>query len=401
MLRIKAILLLLCSVLVTILVTVGCDRLVGHFRQQGPEPDGLLFPPNSRMIFRTTEFDSLAVVNSLGFRGHEFPVQKGAAYRIVALGDSFTFGWGVNIEDAWVKQLEDRLRQSGHNVEIADLGKSGASPRSYADLAERAIPLLKPDLVLVAVLQGDDLAQGGEGKRRPDDPGHSRLNAGGIRATVARNVRALYPNLTALVRPIQRSAEGTAIQAATWRKETKEVLERAGETGEAKFNSFDATVKGLFLEGKLNPGLLDDSIRYPDRFLATMELNNPFTRSLIVEMGNQLSRIKRVASRQNARVLVVPVPNRCYVSRFDWDQFQRLGFVVREDMLTSTAPDDAIRLACEKAGVTFHSVTDAFRRRVETRRLYFELDGHLNRDGNSVFSELLVPVIEGHGLANR
>ena len=59
-----------------------------------------------------------------------------------------------------MKQLEAHLRQRGHKVEIANLGRGGTYPRNYADVAEKAIPLLKPDLVLIAVLQGDDLAQG-------------------------------------------------------------------------------------------------------------------------------------------------------------------------------------------------------------------------------------------------
>lgn len=132
-----------------------------------------------------------------------------------------------------------------------------------------------------------------------------------------------------------------------------------------------------------------------------MELGNPFTKSLISEMGNQLLRIRKVAARYGARVMVVSVPVRTYVNRFDWDQTKRLGFVVTEDMLTGTAPDDAIRLACDSASVQFYSVTDRFRKEVNGRHLYFEFDSHFNREGSSLFSELLVPLIEGSALASH
>ncbi len=158
--HIKTLVLLLCSLLFSILITFCGDRVVGHFYFHGYDQSGLVFPPHSRIIWRTPEFNSVAVVNSLGFRDREFSVQRNAEYRIIAIGDSFTFGWGLNIEDTWVKQLEAHLRQRGHKVEIANLGRGGTYPRNYADVAEKAIPLLKPDLVLIAVLQGDDLAQG-------------------------------------------------------------------------------------------------------------------------------------------------------------------------------------------------------------------------------------------------
>lgn len=406
--HIKTLLLSFCSLLSSVLITICCDRVVGHFLYQGQDQNGLLFPPQSRIILRTPEFNALAVVNSLGFRDREFSVQRNAEYRIVAIGDSFTFGWGLNIEDTWVKQLEEDLRQRGHKTEIANLGRGGTCPKDYANVAEKALPLLKPDLVLIAVLQGDDLAQGrdevkGSGQVNRRDQVNRRLNASAVRALVSQTVRALYPNLMALVRPVKKATltDGTVAQTEVWKKQTTEALGRVSEAVRAKFDSLDATVKRLYLEGNLNPGLLDLAISEPDHLALTMELGNPFTRSLIFEMGRQLSRIKRVAASHGARVMVVSVPYRTYVNKFDWDQVQRLGFVVTEDMLTGTAPDDAIRLACDKAGLPFYSVTDGFRRGVQGRHLYFEFDGHFNRDGSSLFAELLVPLIEDKALARR
>ena len=78
---------------------------------------------------------------------------------MLAIGDSFTFGWGVSLEESWPKVLEATLRQAGVAVEVANLGFPGGSPVDYANIATRAVPALQPDLVLVAVLQGDDLGQ--------------------------------------------------------------------------------------------------------------------------------------------------------------------------------------------------------------------------------------------------
>jgi hypothetical protein len=279
----------------------------------------------------------------------------------------------------------------GHKVEIANLGRVGSSPKDYADVAEKAIPLLKPDLVLVSVLQGDDLSQG-----RAEAMGLNK-ESGGVRLVISRIVRVLYPNLMALVRPLLTTPESSV----EWKRQTTEMLRKTDDAGRAKVDSLDATVRSLYLEGNLNPGLLDLAIRVPDYWSATMDLGSPYTGSLISVMGKHLSRIKQAAEPYGTRVMVVAVPYRSYVNRSDLDQVKRLGFIVREDMLTGTAPDDAIRLACGKAGLPFYSVTDGFRREVKGRHLFFDFDGHFNREGNVLFFELLLPLIVANALAGH
>ena len=51
-------------------------------------------------------------INSLGLRDREYSVEKPAGTtRIVMLGDSLTFGWGVRIEDTPSKMLEEMLNK--------------------------------------------------------------------------------------------------------------------------------------------------------------------------------------------------------------------------------------------------------------------------------------------------
>ena len=55
-------------------------------------------------------FDSTWWINSLGFRGPEIEVAKGDHYRIVALGESTTFGDTLHAEDrTWPEILEARI----------------------------------------------------------------------------------------------------------------------------------------------------------------------------------------------------------------------------------------------------------------------------------------------------
>jgi lysophospholipase L1-like esterase len=114
--------------------------------------------PNDDRELRRDEFDVRVVTNALGFREPRLPATKPAGtYRIVALGDSFTQGYGVDEADAYPRRLEALLgaRGSHRRVEVVNLGVPGTSPRDY--LAHLGDPGLAyhPDLVLVGVMAND------------------------------------------------------------------------------------------------------------------------------------------------------------------------------------------------------------------------------------------------------
>src|ERR1022692_742632 len=166
---------------------------------------GLIWGPYSVVEHATDEFSYQARINNLGFRDRDFPVRKSGAKRVLAIGDSFTYGWGVDGEDSWPKVMERELRQGGLEIEIANLGAPGAGPREYAALAERAIPLLKPDLIVVAVLQADDLFQAA------DSPAEQQAPAG---ERVLRAFRAFYPNMMQMLSPVDSKLKPDLIVVA-------------------------------------------------------------------------------------------------------------------------------------------------------------------------------------------
>ncbi|HJQ82795.1 MAG TPA: GDSL-type esterase/lipase family protein [Candidatus Binatia bacterium] len=97
------------------------------------------------------------MTNSLGQRDREIPVAKpGNGFRVLAVGDSVTFGHGVAVDDTWPERLERRLaaRFPERRVEVVNTAVPGNSPfQEYVDL-ERAL-VLAPDAAIIQFVLND------------------------------------------------------------------------------------------------------------------------------------------------------------------------------------------------------------------------------------------------------
>ncbi|MBN1210986.1 MAG: SGNH/GDSL hydrolase family protein [candidate division Zixibacteria bacterium] len=100
-------------------------------------------------------------INSHGFRGPEFEKEK-KNYRILALGNSCTFGWGVDQDYTWVSQLEKILERQfpDNNCEVINAGIPGYSSHQGKILLKEKLLDLKPDMVLIMFGWNDHFAAG-------------------------------------------------------------------------------------------------------------------------------------------------------------------------------------------------------------------------------------------------
>lgn len=93
--------------------------------------------------------------NSLGLRNHEEPKER--SFKILALGDSMTFGPYLANEDTWPAWLENELRLSAKSdaIQVFNAGIWGYTITDYLGLLRDKAPTLKPDLVIVAAFDND------------------------------------------------------------------------------------------------------------------------------------------------------------------------------------------------------------------------------------------------------
>lgn len=101
---------------------------------------------------QTNLFQSTIRINSRGFRGPEFSDRKGAAFRIVCLGESTTFGCTLNASDRpWPELLEDKIRSRldlGRPVEVINAGTPSFTLEDNLARLEPDILPLKPGMLI-------------------------------------------------------------------------------------------------------------------------------------------------------------------------------------------------------------------------------------------------------------
>lgn len=84
-------------------------------------------------------------INSNGLRGDEISLAK-TGHRIVAIGNSCTFGWGVPVQTIFTTHLDHRL---GYDWESINAGLPGYSSLQGKRFLESDILELEPDILLV------------------------------------------------------------------------------------------------------------------------------------------------------------------------------------------------------------------------------------------------------------
>lgn len=144
-------------------LVVSLDRVIGVCCPP-PADNGSLFEPHPTRGWayrRNTVGHTGGVevrLNSLGLRGADLPRDKPAGeYRVLLLGDSIAFGYGVAERDSLAMQLEQAWQRvsSGRRIRVVNAGVMGYTTWQECDVLERESPSLLPDAVVLAFCFND------------------------------------------------------------------------------------------------------------------------------------------------------------------------------------------------------------------------------------------------------
>lgn len=88
--------------------------------------------------------------NAAGYRERELdPGAPRPACRIAVIGDSFTFGQGIEVKDRFTNRLEALLRDRGADVEVLNFGIPGAGTADHLRALQQDVLPLAPDFIVL------------------------------------------------------------------------------------------------------------------------------------------------------------------------------------------------------------------------------------------------------------
>lgn len=98
-------------------------------------------------------------INSLGYRGREFArTRTPGMLRILFVGDSFTFGYGVDDNETLPRCVERALDDAFASVEVINAGFHGYAPAHYELYLRTEGYALEPDVIVPVLYGGNDLS---------------------------------------------------------------------------------------------------------------------------------------------------------------------------------------------------------------------------------------------------
>ncbi len=139
-------------------------RLTGVMRTYSEKTDGNYFSraeqeklnswywlhtPNTSINNKKKEFRFQREVNSMGLSEKEIEKKSKSKIRILAIGDSFTEGVGVNYEDTWVKNMETRWKVK--DVQTINAGIGGSDPVYQFALYRDKLVDYNPNIVILTL----------------------------------------------------------------------------------------------------------------------------------------------------------------------------------------------------------------------------------------------------------
>ncbi len=114
-------------------------------------------PPNGIVDGKLYTWGHLVVNNKYGFRERDFDIPKPKVYRIMVLGDSLTWGAGLDINERYTNLAESYLNQAfpERKFEVLNFGLRGGPTTMEKDILRKYKNLVKPNRIVVGFCLND------------------------------------------------------------------------------------------------------------------------------------------------------------------------------------------------------------------------------------------------------
>ncbi len=276
-------------------------------------------------------------LNSLGFKDTEFSEKKNSTFRILAIGDSFSYGV-VPYKDNYLTLLESQLKGKGIDAEVYNLGIPSIGPKDYLAILEQEGLRLHPDMVLLSFFIGNDFLESGRKKKWHE---YSYL------ASLLRYMLAIRPKYDGQI------VHGASIYCDDC-------------------PSFSANTY-LDIEKKRSGIYLTDNADFPSLFAKSLDY---------------LAQIQNICAQKNIAFSVVIIPDEVQINT-ELQETVRTQLAERKNGWNILLPNEQLRAGLKEMNIDFLDLYPVFAKQGKTKQLYKLRDTHWNIAGNQLAADIL------------
>ncbi len=322
-----------------------------------------LRPGHRGEVTNRTEYRHGFAVNSLGMRGGEPAADHHDACRLLAIGDSFTFGLGVEDAEVFHQVAAAEPGREGRPLEALNGGIPAIGVPQAVRWLERHGLGAEPDLVLLAIFVGNDLRDANADYDNWSVSNGQLATPAGyspLKDWLFNNIHLYALLKTALPAGVQKRARAILGMGEPWS------LRYAREV----FMIYDPMV----------PPLVEEGLERTD---------------------DAVARLVRMADEEGLQVAAMLVPDIVQVDGPRWAAtLEQLG--IADDRHDPRQPNRLLRALLERRGVPVLDLIDTFDEAFDRGEpLYYPVDRHWTAAGHALagrqLADFLAPLLERCG----
>nr|WP_281722666.1 hypothetical protein [Nitrosomonas nitrosa] len=310
-------------------------------------------------------------INEEGFR----ETAKLEGHKILAIGDSFTFGWGVEQSLTWVELLEHSIGQPIYNMGIHD-----SSPKQEFLLLEHVLDAQKLDfrggVLLWMIFEGNDLEDSYDDHRPFQNSGSKSL---GLFKDTIIDTALSFPSMLKREAVVTKFKNGRVVFPS---------LGRAAQTNnhyviDGRVSAFPLYVSSRFGAKLFIPDQLE-RVQSPAQYVES----HPNASSL----QKTFERMKTLSNQWGFRVVVIIAPSDSRMHGGEFEDFPRLSEKPHFNMFVE-------RLAGQ-SGFEVTNLEKLLRPLAANELLYFRDDDHWNERGHAAVADILGRFLRSRNIIN-
>lgn len=311
--------------------------------------------------------------NKYGFRDAGYDFKKGEKRRLLVLGDSFVWGFGVENKDIFTSRIDS---MSDGTMEVINLGVSGYSTDQEYLLWHQLGRKWSPEDVLLLILPSNDL-----------DELVDNIPHGYMKPTFALDATGTLQLKNV---PVPQR----------WVWEDKILESEQSHTGRVQsilsYSTLANLTAGVAIRNSNIRKLLTSKGIIPNRrsnagsFMIYMKDPPEEVRKKWVLLLTLVGLLNQSVSENGGRLKVAVIPTNAQVYPELWKNFENNRSIPEGAVLNQDEPFNIVRKECEKMGIEVIDIVSDLREAGKSNPyLYFPLNNHWTSDGHQVVADTL------------